>query len=191
MFTFVWAVPLKRLKPLLTTFLSLNQEQVVAPPEPESAPTRAPETQPPAAVSPAPEEADLTWEDKEDKLDAENIQPESPKSPSTDKKYQYKEGGSLKLDTFQCHMLAVHCEQWSYLTYVHKSAMCQLAAFMFALLKMRGWSFSWLCLRWYECSVKNDTYVMVTHNVWTINDEKLWFLKCRWILGHNILIIII
>ncbi|XP_036928829.1 eukaryotic translation initiation factor 4 gamma 1-like isoform X1 [Acanthopagrus latus] len=70
---------------------AFKEEQVVAPPEPESAPTRAPETQPPAAVSPAPEEADLTWEDKEDKLDAENIQPESPKSPSTDKKYQYKE----------------------------------------------------------------------------------------------------
>uniref|UniRef100_A0A671XXK8 Eukaryotic translation initiation factor 4 gamma 1 n=1 Tax=Sparus aurata TaxID=8175 RepID=A0A671XXK8_SPAAU len=64
---------------------------VVAPPEPESAPTRVPETQPPAALPPAPEEADLTWEDKEDKLDAENIQPDSPESPSTDKKYQYKE----------------------------------------------------------------------------------------------------
>uniref|UniRef100_A0A671XZL3 Eukaryotic translation initiation factor 4 gamma 1 n=1 Tax=Sparus aurata TaxID=8175 RepID=A0A671XZL3_SPAAU len=66
-------------------------KEVVAPPEPESAPTRVPETQPPAALPPAPEEADLTWEDKEDKLDAENIQPDSPESPSTDKKYQYKE----------------------------------------------------------------------------------------------------
>uniref|UniRef100_A0A3B4U4T4 Eukaryotic translation initiation factor 4 gamma 1 n=1 Tax=Seriola dumerili TaxID=41447 RepID=A0A3B4U4T4_SERDU len=47
--------------------------------------------QPPAASSPAPEEADLTWEDKEDKLDAENIQPDAPKSTATDKKYQYKE----------------------------------------------------------------------------------------------------
>lgn len=74
-------------------------EQVVAPPEPEPAPTRAPETQPPATSPPAPEETDLTWEDKEDKLDAENIQPDSPEQNATDKKYQYKEGGSLNLDT--------------------------------------------------------------------------------------------
>uniref|UniRef100_A0A3B4YXH4 Eukaryotic translation initiation factor 4 gamma 1 n=1 Tax=Seriola lalandi dorsalis TaxID=1841481 RepID=A0A3B4YXH4_SERLL len=59
--------------------------------EPEPAPAPAPEPQPPAASSPAPEEADLTWEDKEDKLDAENIQPDAPKSTATDKKYQYKE----------------------------------------------------------------------------------------------------
>uniref|UniRef100_A0A7N6FLE2 Eukaryotic translation initiation factor 4 gamma 1 n=1 Tax=Anabas testudineus TaxID=64144 RepID=A0A7N6FLE2_ANATE len=39
----------------------------------------APETQLPAASTPVAEEADLTWEDKEDKLDAENIQPEPPK----------------------------------------------------------------------------------------------------------------
>uniref|UniRef100_A0A7N8XBS6 Eukaryotic translation initiation factor 4 gamma 1-like n=1 Tax=Mastacembelus armatus TaxID=205130 RepID=A0A7N8XBS6_9TELE len=64
-------------------------DQVVAPPEPEPAP--APETQPLAASPPASEEADLTWEDKEDKLDAENIQPDSPKPTTTDKKYQYKE----------------------------------------------------------------------------------------------------
>lgn len=64
----------------------------MTPPEPEP----APEPQPPAAAtasssSPAPEESDLTWEDKEDKLDAENIQPDTP----ADKKYQYKEGGRL------------------------------------------------------------------------------------------------
>lgn len=64
----------------------------MAPPEPEPAPVRAPETQPPAASSPGPEESDLTWEDKEDKLDAENIQPHAPEPISTDKKYQYKEG---------------------------------------------------------------------------------------------------
>uniref|UniRef100_A0A672INK2 Eukaryotic translation initiation factor 4 gamma 1 n=1 Tax=Salarias fasciatus TaxID=181472 RepID=A0A672INK2_SALFA len=57
--------------------------------EPEPAP--APEPQRPAASPPAPEEADLTWEDKEDKLDAENIQPDSPQPSATDKKYQYKE----------------------------------------------------------------------------------------------------
>lgn len=63
---------------------------MAAPPEP--APTPVQETQPPAAASPPPEESDLTWEDKEDKLDAENIQPNPPESAVTDKKYQYKEG---------------------------------------------------------------------------------------------------
>ncbi|XP_028274982.1 eukaryotic translation initiation factor 4 gamma 1-like isoform X4 [Parambassis ranga] len=66
---------------------AFKEEQVVVPPEPEPAPAPAPEPQPPAASPPAPEEADLTWEDKEDKLDAENIQPD----PPADKKYQYKE----------------------------------------------------------------------------------------------------
>ncbi|CAJ1066076.1 eukaryotic translation initiation factor 4 gamma 1-like isoform X4 [Xyrichtys novacula] len=70
---------------------AFKEEQVVAPPEPEPAPTPAPETQPPAASPPAPEEADLTWEDKEDKLDAENIQPDPHKASGPDKKYQYKE----------------------------------------------------------------------------------------------------
>uniref|UniRef100_A0A7N6ALJ5 Eukaryotic translation initiation factor 4 gamma 1 n=1 Tax=Anabas testudineus TaxID=64144 RepID=A0A7N6ALJ5_ANATE len=59
--------------------------------EPEPALPPAPETQLPAASTPVAEEADLTWEDKEDKLDAENIQPEPPKPNATDKKYQYKE----------------------------------------------------------------------------------------------------
>ncbi|XP_018539590.1 eukaryotic translation initiation factor 4 gamma 1 isoform X6 [Lates calcarifer] len=68
---------------------AFKEEQVVTPPEPEPAPT--PEPQPPAASPPVPEEADLTWEDKEDKLDAENIQPDAPKPTATDKKYQYKE----------------------------------------------------------------------------------------------------
>lgn len=70
----------------------------MAPPEPEPVPAPAPETQLPAASPPVSEEADLTWEDKEDKLDAENIQPESPQPNATDKKYQYKEGGSLNLE---------------------------------------------------------------------------------------------
>uniref|UniRef100_A0A672ZRZ7 Eukaryotic translation initiation factor 4 gamma 1 n=1 Tax=Sphaeramia orbicularis TaxID=375764 RepID=A0A672ZRZ7_9TELE len=48
---------------------------------PLPAPAPAPESLPPAASLPAPEEADLTWEDKEDKLDAENIQPD-PENPS-------------------------------------------------------------------------------------------------------------
>lgn len=63
---------------------------MVAPPAPEPAAAAAPpatETRPPA-----PEEADLTWEDKEGKADAENIQPDA------DKKYQYKEGVSLDFD---------------------------------------------------------------------------------------------
>ncbi|XP_028319881.1 eukaryotic translation initiation factor 4 gamma 1 isoform X3 [Gouania willdenowi] len=62
---------------------AFKEEQVVVQPEPE--PTPAPEPQPPADSPPAQEEADLTWEDKEDKLDAENIQPTTP-----DKEYQYK-----------------------------------------------------------------------------------------------------
>ncbi|KAM7413631.1 hypothetical protein PAMA_020830 [Pampus argenteus] len=72
---------------------AFKEEQVVAPaPEPEPAPAPAPATQPPAAASPpAPEEADLTWEDKEDKLDAENIQPDPSSPTATDKKYKYKE----------------------------------------------------------------------------------------------------
>uniref|UniRef100_A0A3P9IPM7 Eukaryotic translation initiation factor 4 gamma 1 n=1 Tax=Oryzias latipes TaxID=8090 RepID=A0A3P9IPM7_ORYLA len=68
---------------------AFKEEQVVASPEPAPAPP--PKAQPPATSPAAPEEADLTWEDKEDKLDAENIQPESPTSNDSDKKYQYKE----------------------------------------------------------------------------------------------------
>ncbi|XP_013881883.1 eukaryotic translation initiation factor 4 gamma 1 [Austrofundulus limnaeus] len=68
---------------------AFKEEQVVVRPKPEPAP--APEPKPAAASPPAPEEADLTWEDKEDKLDAENIQPDSENSNATDKKYQYKE----------------------------------------------------------------------------------------------------
>uniref|UniRef100_A0A8C6LYL9 Eukaryotic translation initiation factor 4 gamma 1 n=1 Tax=Nothobranchius furzeri TaxID=105023 RepID=A0A8C6LYL9_NOTFU len=54
-------------------------------------PAPAPEPKPPAASPPVPEEADLTWEDKEDKLDAENIQPDPQQPSATDMKYQYKE----------------------------------------------------------------------------------------------------
>ncbi|CAN9511154.1 unnamed protein product [Ophioblennius macclurei] len=68
---------------------AFKEEQMVVPPEPEHSPV--PEPQCPAASPPAPEEADLTWEDKEDKLDAENIQPDSPQPSTTDMKYQYKE----------------------------------------------------------------------------------------------------
>ncbi|XP_040901885.1 eukaryotic translation initiation factor 4 gamma 1-like isoform X3 [Toxotes jaculatrix] len=70
---------------------AFKEEQVVTPPEPEPTPAPAPEPQPPAVSPPAPEESDLTWEDKEDKLDAENIQPDPPMPNATDKKYQYKE----------------------------------------------------------------------------------------------------
>uniref|UniRef100_A0A3P9NZR0 Eukaryotic translation initiation factor 4 gamma 1 n=1 Tax=Poecilia reticulata TaxID=8081 RepID=A0A3P9NZR0_POERE len=65
---------------------AFKEEQVVAQPEPEPTPAPPPEPMPPAAAPPAQEEADLTWEDKEDKLDAENIEP-----AATDMKYQYKE----------------------------------------------------------------------------------------------------
>lgn len=67
----------------------------MASPEHEPTPPRAPESQPAPVSPPAPEESDLTWEDKEDKLDAENIQPNTPEP--TDIKYQYKEGGVSKL----------------------------------------------------------------------------------------------
>uniref|UniRef100_A0A8C5H4R6 Eukaryotic translation initiation factor 4 gamma 1-like n=1 Tax=Gouania willdenowi TaxID=441366 RepID=A0A8C5H4R6_GOUWI len=63
--------------------LDAFKEVCLQPCNPE--PTPAPEPQPPADSPPAQEEADLTWEDKEDKLDAENIQPTTP-----DKEYQYK-----------------------------------------------------------------------------------------------------
>ncbi|XP_070399456.1 eukaryotic translation initiation factor 4 gamma 1 isoform X6 [Nothobranchius furzeri] len=68
---------------------AFKEEQVVVRAEPEPAP--APEPKPPAASPPVPEEADLTWEDKEDKLDAENIQPDPQQPSATDMKYQYKE----------------------------------------------------------------------------------------------------
>uniref|UniRef100_A0AAV2J0Z0 Eukaryotic translation initiation factor 4 gamma 1-like n=1 Tax=Knipowitschia caucasica TaxID=637954 RepID=A0AAV2J0Z0_KNICA len=70
---------------------AFKEEQVVVKPEPEPVAASEPET---PAAPPAPEEADLTWEDKEDKedkLDSENIQPDTMKASSTDKKYQYKE----------------------------------------------------------------------------------------------------
>lgn len=71
---------------------AFKEEQVVAKPEPEPAPSPTPETQPPVASPQAPEDTDLTWEDKEDKdkLDAENIEPDTDPN-GTDKKYQYKE----------------------------------------------------------------------------------------------------
>ncbi|TRY92224.1 hypothetical protein DNTS_023800 [Danionella cerebrum] len=64
-----------------------------APPEPEITPTVKAEPEIPVAVAPPPaEDLEETWEEKEDKLDAENIKPQSP-SPSspTEQKYQYKE----------------------------------------------------------------------------------------------------
>ncbi|KAG1932736.1 eukaryotic translation initiation factor 4 gamma 1 isoform X2 [Pimephales promelas] len=62
------------------------------PPEPEVAPVveAEPENTPPVAPPP-PEDLDETWEEKEDKLDAENIKPQSPTPTSpTEQKYQYK-----------------------------------------------------------------------------------------------------
>lgn len=56
-------------------------------PEPEVAqkePSPAPTPSPPA------EELEETWEEKEDKLDTENIEPEA--SKPVEQKYQYKEG---------------------------------------------------------------------------------------------------
>ncbi|XP_005938362.1 eukaryotic translation initiation factor 4 gamma 1 isoform X9 [Haplochromis burtoni] len=76
---------------------AFKEQQKVVAPEPEPVP--APEPQPPATAPPAQEEADLTWEDKEDKLDAENIQPDPLKPTATDKKYQYKEEQWMPINT--------------------------------------------------------------------------------------------
>ncbi|XP_054649684.1 eukaryotic translation initiation factor 4 gamma 1-like isoform X2 [Dunckerocampus dactyliophorus] len=69
---------------------AFKEEKVVVPPEPEIVTAPSAETQLPAPP-PALEDADLTWEDKEDKLDAENIQPDEPEQTAASKKYQYKE----------------------------------------------------------------------------------------------------
>lgn len=133
-------------------------------PEPAPAPAPAPETQPPAASSPTPEEADLTWEDKEDKLDAENIQPEPPKPNATDKKYQYKEGRSLNLNTFQCfsiltmtlshlHWLAwVSCVSAHYVCFFENKG---VAFYLMVLLLM--------CIQW----------------------DTVTFKQLRWVVGHG------
>ncbi|KAL1260327.1 hypothetical protein QQF64_008154, partial [Cirrhinus molitorella] len=64
-----------------------------APPEPEATPPVKAEPESPAPVAPPPaEDVDETWEEKEDKLDAENIKPQSPTPDTpTEQKYQYKE----------------------------------------------------------------------------------------------------
>ncbi|KTG47005.1 hypothetical protein cypCar_00042276 [Cyprinus carpio] len=63
------------------------------PPEPEATPPVKAEPESTAPVAPPPaEDVDETWEEKEDKLDAENIKPQSPTlSLPTEQKYQYKE----------------------------------------------------------------------------------------------------
>ncbi|XP_076833025.1 eukaryotic translation initiation factor 4 gamma 1 isoform X1 [Brachyhypopomus gauderio] len=64
-----------------------------SPPQPEATPPAKAEREDPAPVAQTPvEEVDETWEEKEDKLDAENIQPQSPtQATPTEQKYQYKE----------------------------------------------------------------------------------------------------
>uniref|UniRef100_A0AAY5KGA1 Eukaryotic translation initiation factor 4 gamma 1 n=1 Tax=Esox lucius TaxID=8010 RepID=A0AAY5KGA1_ESOLU len=68
--------------------LDAFKEVLENPSEPEQAtPTSASDAEEPRpAATPAAEEVDETWEEKEDKLDAENIEPQS-----GDLKYQYKE----------------------------------------------------------------------------------------------------
>lgn len=66
----------------------------MAPKEHESTPARAADSQPPTVCPLTPEESELTWEDK---LDAENIQPNTPEPTAADKKYQHKEGGASYL----------------------------------------------------------------------------------------------
>lgn len=72
---------------LLLISLSQPEEKDLTP---ESAPVEVQPTEPCPAASPSPEETDETWEEKEDKLDTENIEPETEKS--VEQKYQYKEG---------------------------------------------------------------------------------------------------
>ncbi|XP_061639179.1 eukaryotic translation initiation factor 4 gamma 1-like isoform X4 [Phyllopteryx taeniolatus] len=69
---------------------AFKEEKVVVPPEPKVVSATSSETQLPPP-SPALEDTDLTWEDKEDKLDAENIQPNPSEQTTTDKEYRYKE----------------------------------------------------------------------------------------------------
>ncbi|XP_077421553.1 eukaryotic translation initiation factor 4 gamma 1 isoform X2 [Vanacampus margaritifer] len=69
---------------------AFKEDKVVVPPEPEVLPATLVEAQLPAP-SAALEDTDLTWEDKEDKLDAENIQPNPSDQTATNKEYQYKE----------------------------------------------------------------------------------------------------
>uniref|UniRef100_A0A8C8JVT8 Eukaryotic translation initiation factor 4 gamma 1-like n=1 Tax=Oncorhynchus tshawytscha TaxID=74940 RepID=A0A8C8JVT8_ONCTS len=64
-----------------------TEEQVVQSPPEQATPTSASDTEEPRpATTPAVAEVDETWEEKEDKLDAENIEPKP-----GDLKYQYKE----------------------------------------------------------------------------------------------------
>ncbi|XP_053083441.1 eukaryotic translation initiation factor 4 gamma 1a isoform X3 [Pangasianodon hypophthalmus] len=56
---------------------------------PEPAPAEVQPSEPRPAASPSPEETEETWEEKEDKLDTENIEPETAKP--VEQKYQYKE----------------------------------------------------------------------------------------------------
>uniref|UniRef100_A0A8C8JU75 Eukaryotic translation initiation factor 4 gamma 1 n=1 Tax=Oncorhynchus tshawytscha TaxID=74940 RepID=A0A8C8JU75_ONCTS len=66
---------------------AFKEEQVVQSPPEQATPTSASDTEEPRpATTPAVAEVDETWEEKEDKLDAENIEPKP-----GDLKYQYKE----------------------------------------------------------------------------------------------------
>ncbi|XP_061684261.1 eukaryotic translation initiation factor 4 gamma 1-like isoform X4 [Syngnathoides biaculeatus] len=69
---------------------AFKEEKIVVPPDPKVESTTSAETQRPGP-SPPLEDTDLTWEDKEDKLDAENIQPNTSEQTATDKEYRYKE----------------------------------------------------------------------------------------------------
>ncbi|XP_017345987.2 eukaryotic translation initiation factor 4 gamma 1 isoform X1 [Ictalurus punctatus] len=64
------------------------------PPKPEAmAPVKSEQAEPAPVAPPPAEEVEETWEEKEDKLDAENIQPPTSPAPATptEQKYQYKE----------------------------------------------------------------------------------------------------
>lgn len=71
---------------LIYLFFDQPEEELV----PEPAPVEVQPSEPRPAASPSPEETEETWEEKEDKLDTENIEPETAKP--VEQKYQYKEG---------------------------------------------------------------------------------------------------
>uniref|UniRef100_A0A8C7HUU9 Eukaryotic translation initiation factor 4 gamma 1 n=1 Tax=Oncorhynchus kisutch TaxID=8019 RepID=A0A8C7HUU9_ONCKI len=73
--------------PVVLAETAITTEQVVQSPPEQATPTSASDTEEPRpATTPAVAEVDETWEEKEDKLDAENIEPKP-----GDLKYQYKE----------------------------------------------------------------------------------------------------
>lgn len=73
---------------------------------PEPAPAEVQPLEPRPAPSPTPEDTEETWEEKEDKLDTENIEPKSEKA--VEQKYQYKEGEGGNGRLHGCTRFIIH-----------------------------------------------------------------------------------